>query len=546
MCKKVIYLAYMVNVLNLEVCKMYSTRKARKVSLFRDFVLAVFLAFVGYMLTTTPAAYAGGGYALVFDGVDDYMDAENIYEKLSQLTVEFWMWRPESTSDAYRHILGNNQRHSFVKPITPSKEGFRFLKRLSPVGNLQFRVYEAEHNAGNVLSINTVVNEEWVHIAGVFNAGKNIMKIYVNGVEEASADVGGAAHTGIGTRFRIGQNTSGELCVPGTIVDEVRIWNYARTPEQIQEYMSIELSGSEDGLVGYWKLNEGEGATVFDHSPNQNHGTIAGATWTTEAAPVAAGRWFAYHPGPAGEATDVPRDVTLSWTPGVFANTHDVYFGTTFNDVNDADRTNPLGVLVSQDQDANTYDPVGVLDFGQTYYWRVDEVNGPPDFTVYEGSVWQFTTELFSYPIENITATASSQFNADTGPENTIDGSGLDVNDLHSTEETGIWVSSMTGPQPTWIQYEFDRVYRLHQMWVWNHNTSIELVLGFGIKAATVEYSIDGANWTTLGTTHEFARAPGLPGYAHNTTVDFGAVPAKYVKITANSNWGGVLPQYGL
>ena len=44
-----------------------------------------------------------------------------------------------------------------------------------------------------------------------------------------------------------------------------------------------------------------------------------------------------------------------------------------------------MGVLVSQGQDANTYDPAGLLDFGQTYYWRVDEVNAPPDSTLYQG-----------------------------------------------------------------------------------------------------------------------------------------------------------------
>jgi hypothetical protein len=49
-----------------------------------------------------------------------------------------------------------------------------------------------------------------------------------------------------------------------------------------------------------------------------------------------------------------------------------------------------------------------------------------------------------------------------------------------------------------------------------------------------------------LGTTHEFARGPGAAGYAPNTTVDFGGVAAKYVKITAKSNWGGMVNQYGL
>jgi hypothetical protein len=49
-----------------------------------------------------------------------------------------------------------------------------------------------------------------------------------------------------------------------------------------------------------------------------------------------------------------------------------------------------------------------------------------------------------------------------------------------------------------------------------------------------------------LGTTHEFAQAPGMPDYAYNTTIDMAGLPARYVRLTANSNWGGILPQYGL
>jgi len=108
-----------------------------------------------------------------------------------------------------------------------------------------------------------------------------------------------------------------------------------------------------------------------------------------------------------------------------------------------------------------------------------------------------------------------------------------------------IWLSSFIDPNAAWIQYELDRVYKLHQMWVWNHNSSLELAIGFGVKEANIEYSADGASWTTLGT-HEFARGSGTAGYAHNTTVDLSSVVAKYVKLTANSNWVGLVPQYGL
>src|SRR3989304_968418 len=55
-------------------------------------------------------------------------------------------------------------------------------------------------------------------------------------------------------------------------------------------------------------------------------------------------------PVPAESATDIPRDVVLSWVEGPSAAAHDVYFGTAFEDVNTASRANPKGVLVSQAQ----------------------------------------------------------------------------------------------------------------------------------------------------------------------------------------------------
>ena len=308
--------------------------------------------------------------------------------------------------------------------------------------------------------------------------------------------------------------------------------------------------GNEDGSDK--ELQDGQNTMYIFHRQGDNTVFWDVFVWTDDpdyvptdedyinATTVLAGA--ASDPSPAGDETDVPRDVVLSWEPGVFVppvNGHTVYFSESFEDVNAG-----IGGVT---QDASSYTPPQRLDFNKTYYWRVDEASGPPDFTVYAGMVWQFTTEPFAYPIAgaNISATASSQLNENQGPEKTIDGSGLDANDLHSTDETGIWVSSMTGLQPTWIQYEFDRVYKLHEMWVWNHNTSLDIVLGFGFKEVTIEYSTNGTDWSVLADVLEFARAPGTPGYAYNTTVYFG-VPAKYVKLTANSNFGGILPQYGL
>ncbi len=61
-------------------------------------------------------------------------------------------------------------------------------------------------------------------------------------------------------------------------------------------------------------------------------------------------------PNPADLAEDVWRDVVLSWEPGTFAQTHDVYLGTSYEDVDAASRQNPSDVLVSQGQAAAAYD----------------------------------------------------------------------------------------------------------------------------------------------------------------------------------------------
>jgi len=256
---------------------------------------------------------------------------------------------------------------------------------------------------------------------------------------------------------------------------------------------------------------------------------------------------LAYNPNPANSAVEVPRDVLLSWTPGMFAQSHDVYFGTNPDNAINASRTDPLDVLVIEDQDVNNYD-VGRLEFGQTYYWRIDEVNAPPNPFIYTGEIWSFTVESLAYPIpgDSITATASSQSDGQE-PEKTIDGSGLD-GDLHSTELTGMWFSQASEPGSTWIQYEFDKVFKLNEMLVWNYNGQTINSL-YGFEDATVEYSTDGTNWTQPENVPQFAKASGEDGYASNTTVAFNDIAVKYVKITANNNHAGGMGffnRYGL
>jgi len=466
-------------------------------------------------------AYAASGYAVEFDGVDDYIDVNSLeyaFEDGDSFTIELWgKWFDDTRSICVRRY--SLQRSRFRTRGTAS------------------------------LSVSTgISNADWNHVAVVYDGSSDTktITVFVNGAQSGTTSTTASALSSYEAdtlRFGMTHHSGGQYS--HCIFDEVRIWKVARALSAIQADMKRGLTGNEPGLVGYWPMDEGEGVTATDLSPSGNNGNLVGASWTTDTAPVVPGQVavLAHGASPAGGAVDVPRDVVLGWAPGNATCTHDVYFGASSSDVGGADRTNPLNVLASQAQDANTYDPPGRLEFGTTYYWRVDEVN-VPDSTLSKGKIWSFTTEPLLYSMTNITPTASSS-NTGVTPANTVNGSGLDAGGLHSMTDTTMWLSSKTGPQPTWIQYEFDGIYKLEEMWVWNYNVMVEGTLGFGIKDVTVEYSANGTDWTSLGDM-QFAQAPAMDGYAHNTTVDFGGVAAKFVRLTVKNNWGGLAPQYGL
>jgi len=280
---------------------------------------------------------------------------------------------------------------------------------------------------------------------------------------------------------------------------------------------------------------------LFQATYSADAGYAAFDDFTLEG-PLVAPRMKSYNPAPADAATDIERATVLGWLVPEGVAAQDVYFGTSADDVAAADRTNPLGVLVGEGQSETAYRPAELLDYGQTYYWRVDVVEADGG-AIHAGNLWSFTVEPYAYPITNIIATSNTASEAGTGPENTVNGSGLDSSDLHSTEPTHMWLGE-AGEEPAWIQFEFDKSYKLYEMWLWNYNVMFEKLLGLGIKDVTVEYSTNGADWTTLADV-QFNQATAKAGYAHNTTVDMDGAIAQFVRLKINSGYSDK-GQYGL
>ena len=98
-------------------------------------------------------------------------------------------------------------------------------------------------------------------------------------------------------------------------------------------------------------------------------------------------------PTPANKAvTDVEKALPLSWTPGEKAAQHDVYLGTNALAVESADTSDTTGIYRGR-QDPNSFNPPEGVKAGQTYYWRIDEVN--TDGTISVGRVWSFTVAQY-------------------------------------------------------------------------------------------------------------------------------------------------------
>ncbi len=431
--------------------------------------------------TSTPLTWATGRVngALQFNGTSDYVEFARSESLDITDVLSITLW-VKATSAA------NGVRQALVL-----KGEFTYGMKFTDANSLEFRIYSGGHHSVTT-PVTAAFGDAWHHLAGIYDGAT--LQLYVDGALKASAPCTGVINNDNNYYLNLGRNSQGDGANRwwyAGMMDDVRLYHRAITLDELQKMLHPEL------------------ATM---------------------------------PNPADGAREVWPEVVLGWEPGVSIGAHDVYLGTNLDDVTNASRGAPRGVLVSQAQSEATFDPPGRLAFEQTYYWRIDEVDAAAGAGIYKGNVWSFRVP-YAFAVPQVTATASS-FQAGNGPENAANGSGLDSADLHSTLTSAMWLSDKAVTQPAWIQFAFDRVYKLTGMWVWNYNASVEKVVGFGFKDVTVEYSVDATNWTALGDVL-FTQAPSRAGYAHNTEVDCAGVAAKYVRLTAKSNFKG-RNQYGL
>jgi hypothetical protein len=236
------------------------------------------------------AGYAFGrlqaGYCLAFDGVDDCVHVpRSVSLEPAEITVEMWA-RLDGPQDWNSRLLRKGEDDAYF--ITADQDLDQHTQLL--INRQHSIVLTAEDTQSHVAYIGT-----WHHFAGVY--ATNRASFWVDGVQVSSQthNLGALTHLPL-TDLYIGAG------LPVTLqneyfagrIDEVRIWNYPRTPAQIQATWSATLSGSEPGLVAYWRFDEGAGQVAGDASPYGNHGELGASagveasdpTWMLSDAPI--------------------------------------------------------------------------------------------------------------------------------------------------------------------------------------------------------------------------------------------------------------------
>ena len=240
------------------------------------------LWFKTFVNVPTPATH------LNFDGSNDFVNIGNPIASSSSYTKEAMIFT--------NNITGSNI-------LSSSTSAFWFWQ-----GNLQ-----AGHGGGFIdvfANASSLINS-WNHVALTYDSATTTMKLYINGVlvsQNNSVGQYSAANIQIGA-FNSGSVFNGNM-------DEVRIWNVARTTEQIRGSMNCELQGTETGLIAYYKFNQGVNQANNSAVTTLTATTGSNGTLTNFALNGSVSNWLAGSPVTTGS---IVPSVTTVTTPVFYA-----------------------------------------------------------------------------------------------------------------------------------------------------------------------------------------------------------------------------------
>jgi len=206
------------------------------------------------------------GHAVKLDGVNDNVIIPFfcVEAPTSEVTIELW----QRANEAGRATFG----------IVPDVLSNRILARVPwSDGTVYWDFGDAEGQGRLSYTPTESILGSWQHFAFIASQSGNHMRIYRNGVLEAEKD-GMDSFVQNASSLRIGAMGNDSMLAFHGLIDEFRVWTLARTQTQIQEHMFTTLEGNEPGLLAYWRMDEGEGATATDLAGQDDNGTLINGT----------------------------------------------------------------------------------------------------------------------------------------------------------------------------------------------------------------------------------------------------------------------------
>ena len=151
------------------------------------------------------------------------------------------------------------------------------------------------------LSASSIPANTWTHIAATYD--QTSIKIYINGVLDGTLNASSPLPTGNEVWY-LGKRFGGPDMISG-VMDEIRIWNVARTQAQIQAVMNTSVPTNATGLRAYYKLDESAGTSTADATGNGHNGTLINSpTWQVPSTSVLAGAAATFLWSPGGQTTN--------------------------------------------------------------------------------------------------------------------------------------------------------------------------------------------------------------------------------------------------
>jgi len=221
--------------------------------------------------------------ALLFNGASDWVRVEDhaSLNPQNQITLEAWVFSEQFDRSSWQEFImkgGNNPGGGEPRQY--------YLRPRKDDGRLEFKLHDLNDEDKGESSDSSLTNGLWYHVAATYDGA--VIRLYING-QHADSDSESVTIQVSDQPLAFGRLGSVGAEYFSGIMDEIRIWNIARSGEELRRTMKDTLgpqyyNSADSGLVGYWRFDEAGGDSTYDLSVYENHGQVIGASFVESGA----------------------------------------------------------------------------------------------------------------------------------------------------------------------------------------------------------------------------------------------------------------------